>query len=303
MKINVQKLFSLDGHQDCVYSLEGGKESNIIFSAGGDGMVVSWDLTDPENGQLLAKMKNSVYALHYKADENNLIAGQNFEGIHLIDVKEKKEIGSLKLSNAQIFDIKSHENTVFVGTGDGTLFVIDLKGQTIIKKIKLSDKSIRSVDINLLLGEMAIGMSDNSIRILDLEDFKQKYSISGHKLSVFSVLYNPTNNHLISAGRDAHIKSWNSFDHYREEQSIPAHMFAINTLSFSPDLKYFVTGSMDKSIKVWDAETFQLLKVIDKSRHAGHASSINKVMWTNYKNLVLSCSDDKKISVWDLSFN
>jgi WD40 repeat protein len=303
MKINVQKLYTLDGHQDCVYTMESGGESHIFYSAGGDGMVVRWDLTNPENGQLIAKMKNSVYALHYLSKDNLLIAGQNFVGIHLIDLTDNKEVASLKLDNTQIFDIKSYGDTVFVGTGNGILFIIDVVSLTVKQKIKAGNKSIRSLAVNTQLGEMSMGMSDNTIRILDLDGYKQKYSVKAHILSVFSVAYNPADSHLISVSRDAHLKSWNSFDHYAPEQSVPAHMFAINSISLSPDAKYFVTGSMDKSVKVWETGTFRLLKVIDKSRHAGHASSVNKVLWTNYKNLVLSCSDDKKISVWDLSFN
>ncbi len=302
MSINVQKLFSLDGHQDGVYDLEPGKEAKIVYSAGGDGMVVEWDLNDPEKGNLIAKMKNSVYSIHYRSQENKLIVGQNFEGIHIIDVDEKKEIGTLKISDSQIFDIQSIGNLIFIGSGDGTLYIVDLPTLTFINKIKLADKSIRSIAINKQLGELALGMSDNTIRILDLDGYKQKYSIQAHKLSVFSVTYNPLNNHLISVSRDAQIKSWNSIDHYILEQSVAAHMFAINSISFSPDCKYFVTGSMDKSIKVWELNTFKLLKVIDKSRHAGHATSVNKVLWTDYNNQVLSCSDDKKISIWDLSF-
>ena len=303
MKIIVQKLYSLDGHQDCVYSLEAGKTNNKFYSAGGDGMVVEWDLDRPENGQLLAKMKNSVYAIHYRSEENLLIAGQNYEGIHLVDPDKKKEIGSLQISGAQIFDIKSFESRIFVGSGDGSFYVVDLATLGVVKKIKLADKSIRSIAVNQQLGEIAVGLSDSTIRIHDLDDYKQKYFINAHKLSVFSICYNPLNNHLISASRDACIKSWNALDHYELEHSVVAHMFAINSLSFSPNNDFFVSGSMDKSIKVWDMETFQLLKVIDKSRYAGHASSVNKVLWTNYKNQVLSCSDDKKISVWDLSFN
>ena len=302
MKVNVQKLFSLDGHRDCVYTLEEGDEPNLFYSAAGDGMVVLWDLNNPENGSLVAKMKNSVYALHL-IQKDILVAAQNFEGIHVIDVANKKELGSIKTTNAQIFDIKRAGDKLFIGSGDGTLFIADFSKLAILKKIKLSDKSIRSIAVNNELGEIAIGLSDNSIRILDLEDYHQKYTIHAHNLSVFSVTYNPLNNHLISVSRDAHIKSWNSLEHYSLDQSIVAHMYAINSLSVSPDKKYFVTGSMDKSIKVWDLDTFRLLKVIDKSRHAGHATSVNKVLWTKHKNQVISCSDDKKISIWDLSFN
>lgn len=302
MKINVQKLFSLDGHHDCVYSLESGKNDNLFYSSSGDGMVVEWDLQNPEVGSLLVKMKNSVYSTHCIPTSDVLIAGQNFEGIHLVDLNDKKEVGSLQISNAQIFDIKSYEDRIYVGSGDGILYVASLSSFSLVKKIKLADKSIRSIAVNKKLGELAVGLSDNSIRILDINNYHQKYVINGHTLSVFSVVYNPQNNHLISVSRDAHIKSWNSFDHYKLEHSVVAHMYAINSISISPDRTYFVTGSMDKSIKVWDLETFQLLKVIDKSRHAGHATSVNSVLWTKYKNQIISCSDDKKISIWDLSF-
>ncbi len=266
-------------------------------------MIVEWDMKLPENGQLIAKMKNSVYAMCYLKKENSLIAGQNFEGIHFIDLESNKEIWSVITTNSQIFDIKRHDEKVFVGSGDGTLFIVDLEARAITHKIKLSDKSIRSIAINRELGEMALGLSDNSIIILSLDDYSQKYKINAHTLSVFSVVYNPVNNMLISASRDAHIKRWNSIDHYTLDQSIPAHMYAINSLAISPDSRFFVSASMDKSIKVWDLDNFQLLKVIDKSRHAGHATSVNKVLWTSYKNQLVSCGDDKKISIWDLSFN
>ncbi len=303
MKINVEKLHSLDGHQDCVYSLEGGKNPNMFFSAGGDGMVVLWDLQNPETGQLVAKMKNSVYAIHYRKGKNMLIAGQNYEGIHLINPDEKKEISSLQISKSQIFDIKSHEGKIFIASGDGTLYIVNMDSWAIVKKVKLSDKSIRAIVVNRQLGEMAIGLSDNTIRILDLDDYRQKYLVHAHKISVFALAYNPINNHLISVSRDAYLKSWNSLDHYSLEESVAAHMYAINSISISPNNDYFATGSMDKSIKVWDLETFKLLKVIDKSRHAGHATSVNKVLWTEYKNQLLSCSDDKKISIWDLDMD
>lgn len=303
MKINVQKLFSLDGHKDCVYTLEKGEDANIFYSAGGDGMVVEWDLKKPELGKLIAKMKNSVYSLHYLANRKVLIAAQNFEGIHLLDPVTKDEVATLKISNSQIFDMKHFEGKLFIGSGDGTLYIVDLETMAFVKKIKLADKSIRTIALNPQLGDIAVGLSDNSIRILDLTTFHQKYSIHAHKLSVFAMVYDFAGNRLLSVSRDAHIKSWDALDHYKMNQSVVAHMYAINSLSISPDHQHFVTGSMDKSIKVWELESMKLLKVIDKSRHAGHATSVNKVLWTNFNNQVVSASDDKKISIWDLSIN
>jgi WD40 repeat protein len=57
---------------------------------------------------------------------------------------------------------------------------------------------------------------------------------------------------------------------------------------------------MDKSIKVWDLEDLKLLKVIDKARHAGHGTSVNKLFWTTDQ--LFSASDDRSISAWDIEF-
>ena len=77
-------------------------------------------------------------------------------------------------------------------------------------------------------------------------------------------------------------------------------MYAINYLSFKEDGSMLVTCSMDKSIKVWDTEERKLLKVIDKARNAGHGTSINKVVWSSYTQEVISVSDDRSISIWNI---
>ncbi len=302
MKINVQKRFTLDGHRAGIYALEKGPESHEFYSSGSDGMVVSWDMREPENGRLVAKIDNSIYALHYHNASGQLIAGQNFEGLHFLDVSTGKENGTVKTSKAAIFDLKSYEDLLLAASGDGMLYVVDIPSMTFVKKIKLSRRSARAIAVNTERSEVAVGLSDNTIRVLDLMDFRQKFMINAHKLSVFTLAWNPQNGHLISTGRDAHIKSWNPDDDYSQVHSVPAHIYAINSISVSPGGDYFATGSMDKTIKIWKMDDFQLLKVIDRSRHAGHISSVNKLLWTDYRHQLVSASDDRKISIWELDF-
>jgi WD40 repeat protein len=80
-------------------------------------------------------------------------------------------------------------------------------------------------------------------------------------------------------------------------------MYAINHIEYSPDGSYFATCSMDKSVKIWSAKDFQLLKVIDKARHAGHGTSVNKLFWSSYMDQLVSCSDDRTISVWNVKID
>jgi WD40 repeat protein len=56
---------------------------------------------------------------------------------------------------------------------------------------------------------------------------------------------------------------------------------------------------MDKTIKIWDADTLRLRKVIDRARHAGHSTSINKVLWLSAVTFA-TASDDRTVAVWEV---
>lgn len=300
MPVTVNKLYSFTGHRDSVYTLQPSDNDAVFFSAAGDGMIVQWDMTTYGDGEVVAQLPNSVYALHFHQPSGLLIAGQNYEGIHVLDWKNKREVGSFKLNGTSIFDIQSAKSTLFVGTGDGTLFVLDLDTLTVIDRIKVSDKNVRSFSVNEKANEMAVGYSDNHIRIFELGTMQLKHDLHAHTNSVFTVRYMPGRNYLLSGSRDARLKAWDTKAGYTLAGEVVAHLYAINHLDFSPDLKHFVTCSLDKSIKVWDATGMRLLKVIDKGRHAGHGTSVNRVLWTNYNNRLLSASDDRTISVWNI---
>lgn len=297
----IEKIDTFGGHRDCVYTLETGLQSNQFFSAGADGLIVRWRLDRPDLGELVANIPASVYALALHPVSGLLWVGQNYEGIHLIDTLNKQEVGSLKLTSAAIFDIKFYKDDAFIALSDGVVAVLDAEQMAAKKYLKASDQSARCLAINPVEREMAVGYSDKSIRIFDLTTYDLKRVIPAHTNSVFTLAYSPDFRFLLSAGRDAHLKVWNVEKNYDLQNDIVAHLFAINHLTFSPDGHLVATASMDKSIKIWDADTYRLLKVVDRARHAGHGTSVNKLLWTDYHQELLSASDDRTISVWKIS--
>jgi WD40 repeat protein len=301
MAIEVVKQHTLTGHRDCVYTLTGGGEEHRFFSGAGDGMVVSWDLNAPEEGQLIAKLPNSVYALQHHRATDQLVVGHNYEGIHLLDWQNKKETGSLQLTKAAIFDIQQLGDTVLVATGDGTVLKVHVASLTILARNQASGKSARTIAINPVNGDVAVGYSDDWIRVYD-QDLRLKREWQAHGKSVFTVRYTSDGHFLLSGARDARLKVWDVEGQYTQAAEVVAHLYAINHLDFSPNNKHFVTCSMDKSLKVWSMDDLKLLKVIDRSRHAGHGTSVNKVLWTSHHDLLLSASDDRTISVWNIIF-
>ena len=302
-KIEVNKLQTLTGHNDCIYALTEGCDPRFFYTGAGDGMVVEWDLDHPKDGKLIARLPHSVYALTTDPIRNLLFIGHNFEGIHVIDLNEGKKAWSLKLTDQSIFDIKIFGDEAYIGTGDGVLIVVDINSKTVKKHIKLSDKSIRVMSLAKDRRHLALGLSDNTVKILDLSDnFRPIANLTGHTNSVFALSYSPDESMLVSAGRDAQLKFWQA-ESYSLEENFVAHMYAINYLYFKEDGNLLVTCSMDKSIKIWDVGEKKLRKVIDKARNAGHGTSINKVIWSSYQGNVISVSDDRTISIWQIEAN
>ena len=299
-EVQIQRLHSLKGHRDAVYTIQGGAHAQF-FSGSGDGMVARWDLENPDDGDLIAKLPNSVYALHYLPRLETLVAGHNYDGIHLLDWKNKKERASLKLTASAIFDIQSLDDRLLVASGEGMVTTVNLKSLSILNQVKASERSARTIAVHPSNGDIAVGFSDFYIRVFDA-DLKLKREWAAHQNSVFTLRYTPDGNRLLSGSRDARLKAWEVNNGYEKSEEVVAHMYAINHIEFSPDGKHFVTCSMDKSIKVWDTAAMKLLKVIDRARHAGHGTSVNKLLWTDYNSQLISASDGRSISVWQIIF-
>ncbi len=295
--IQVKKLHTFLGHNDSLYSLEA-LDEHRFFSAGSEGMVVLWDLKSPDAGEVVAKVEGSIYAMTYDPIDGMLYVGENNEGIHKIDLNKQKEVGSLQLGNHQIFDLKINDGMLWVALESGEIVQLS-SSLDVLKRKKIVSERARSIDF--LRDKLAIGCSDNTLKILREESLDQIHELKAHKNSVFVAKYHPSGKYLISGGRDAQLNVWDTEVDYILRESLAAHLYTINHLVFNTDGKYFVTCSMDKSIKLWNAHNFKLLKVLDKHRHAGHGNSVNKLLWMKYQDLLVSCSDDRTISVWDIN--
>ena len=296
----VTKIATLAGHRDAVYALTGGT-GGAVYSGSADGMVVGWDTTDPtRDGELLARIQNSVYALRHLPELGLLVLGHNFQGIQAIDLSQKQLVHATALPPVAIFEIVFSESRqrLYVALGDGTLAVLTVPDFRLEKLLRLADKSLRCLALHEGRNELAVGSSDTFVRILDLDSLEVKCLLGESTNSVFSVAYSLDGTRLLTAGRDAQIRTWDVATGYTLTGSVPAHMYTINHLAFSPDGRYLASCSLDKSIKLWDATTLTLLRVLDLARAAGHGTSVNRLVWPGAENRLVSCSDDRSLAIW-----
>jgi WD40 repeat protein len=299
MSIKVEKIKDYNGHKDSIYGLCKGIKPDTFISGGGDGYIVEWNIDNQSDGKLIARIEGSVYTLYTETENPYLYVGTAKGDLYIFDLVNTALLYILPLHSGGIFDILKIDQLLYTAGADGIISVINLSDYTLYKKIKVSDKSIRIIIYNHHTQTIFAGCSDSYIYQIPLNNLDQVSRFYGHENTIFALLINPLNQELISGGRDAQLHI-HDIEKQIEINKIPAHLLHIKDIIYIPKFKIFATCSMDKSIKLWDAQTYTLLKVLDKPKYFAHASSVNKLLLFN-DYMLISVSDDKNIIAWNLS--
>lgn len=300
MNLIVEQVAKLPLHQGSVYALCGGATEDEFFSAGSEGIVAKWSLQHLNEATAAAKVDGQVFALLYQPHRHRLVLGTMSGGIHVIDLNERMEVHYITYHEQSIFDLKDHQGKIFAASKDGTLTVWDGETFHLERVLVISDQSLRCIAIHDESNLAAVGCSDNHVYLLDLNEWKIISKLSGPANSVFSVCF-LDDERLAAGSRDAQLYVYDVKSH-RQIQHIKAHLYTINHIVSVPDQNIFITASRDKTIRIWSAETFDLLKSLDKEKYDGHINSVNKLLWIPFRNYLVSVSDDRAVIIWKLRF-
>lgn len=304
MLLQVEKTHTCSGHNAALYALSPGQTDRHFLSAGGDGWVVEWDLDDPELGKLVASVETQCFSLCTLPDRNRIVAGNMNGGLHWIDRESPAQTRNVLHHKKGVYALAYHQDAnggwLFSAGGDGFLTRWDAANARTIESLQLSHQALRAVAYSENRRELAVGASDQSIYLLDSETLEVKQILkNAHTNSVFSLAYSPNGAYLLSGGRDAMLRVWDLEQDCRQISAQPAHLYTINHLAFSPDGALFATASRDRTVKIWNAQTFELLKVLDTLRFGGHTRSVNRLLWL--PGGLISCGDDRLAIIWKIT--
>jgi len=297
--LTIKKIAQLTGHNASIFALCKDANAQHFLSGAGDGWMVQWNAQAPEMGHLVAKTDAQIFALLALPNQQKIVAGDMNGGVHWIDLAEPDRTRDIAHHGKGVFGLLATEDFVLSIGGDGMLTRwLAAEGRS-VESLHLSNQSLRSIDYCAARNEIAIGSSDNNIYLLDAHTFEIRETLpKAHENSVFALRYHPNGKLLLSGGRDAHLKVWDLDNTTQLISDQPAHWFSINDICFMQNASCFATASRDKTIKIWDAETFQLLKVLDTIRDGCHINSVNALLCLPEQNLLASCSDDRSIILW-----
>jgi len=302
LNIQLQQIYS--GHSDAIYALEKGLTDQIFFSGSADTFVGSWNVLTGTFDKPLLKTSAPIYALLPDLPEQLIYVGCRGGLLYQVDISRRKAPKALEAHQGDVFCIAIDQDNqrLISGGGDGYLKIWTLPDLKLITAFKLSDSNIRTLNISPSGKQLAVGSSDQTIRIFDLGSLHQTDIWMAHQPSVFTLAW--LNEYtLLSGGRDAMLKQWRQHTSgtWTLEHEIPAHNYTINHLQLSPNGQLIATAGRDKAVKIWSAIDLRLLKVLDRPKFdAAHTHSVNRILWLDDHTL-LTTGDDKRIISWRLS--
>lgn len=93
--------------------------------------------------------------------------------------------------------------------------------------------------------------ADKTLRLFDVEQFRETRRLVGHTASVWSVAVSGDGRWAISGGADASVRLWNLLQ-FREEKTFAGHTGLVAALAFADDGQTALSAGWDKQLVLWE---------------------------------------------------
>ncbi|MFA5573727.1 MAG: hypothetical protein WC994_01595 [Brumimicrobium sp.] len=290
----VENIITITGHAGAIYDVLYFNPS--IFTSSADKYVAQWNMETGEQTNFAVKLEYSAYGIAHNP-ENNLLAIANNRGqIHVIDLKQKKEVRLLEQHKSSIFSLtfNPYKKQFYSGDKEGYFCAWDENFELLIT-LPFDCGKIREIALSEDGSHIAICGQEEKVYILETEFFNTVNEFKAHKEGVNCALFDKEE--LYTGGKDAYIRKWN-WKTGEKIAAIPAHNFAVYDLEFIDNKKKIVSVSFDKSIKIWNSKDLSIIERIEY-RNKGHRHCVNRIAKINEEKFA-TVSDDRKIKIWKL---
>ncbi|MFC2104647.1 hypothetical protein ACFLS4_04765, partial [Bacteroidota bacterium] len=259
---------AVNGHTGSVMDVVFKPGTNTIFSTGGDGKVLKWDIENLETPyETIIENPYGQKALGITTDGEWLICATDDSKIILLNIMNNVEMDQeLTGHTRSVTGIAvAPNNEYFVSASiDKTIRKWNLK--TYQSEILVEgDARINSIDISPDSKYLVAGTKDGQIRIWDVNDTTKVTVLQGEsKFDASSVKYNNSGSWLVTGASNGDIKIWDA-KKQEQIQDLEGGIYRINDIDFNTDDKLMATASQDGTIRLWDCTNLnnQPIELID----------------------------------------
>lgn len=281
------------GHNASVISIRFGKKPNEFYSAGSDGKVLRWDLTN------LRKVPEVIYQGDHLIKSIEL--SYNDEWIMIV-TKDRglimvRNVSSLSETGPEVFTDPEPVQTAIFLPGQLKYLTVNRSGKVQIKgsrsdlAVGTSDKKVLSLAVNPADASIYAGTEQGAVEIWSdsLEanlHFKEAFAINSIAISA--------DYKMMALGREKGDAILWDLEKKELVRIISGHQSAITDVDFSPDNRLLLTASRDATVRLWDLDDSKKLPIVLDD----HNDWVMSAAFDPTGERLISGSKDNYIRVW-----
>ena len=265
-----------------------------LILTGGDQTTVVWSAFEDKEVHRLRGNRSKVYEVAFAPDGLSMLTASS--GIKIWDYFYGIERYNLSSHRGEVTSASFSPDGAFILTGSWDNTVKLWSADLLIESLKLKENVSRKLDANYSADGTRMVIADENGTVL-VYDTQTGAVVGGWSVGVrvHTASFNPQdNNRVVTAGDRGQVIVW-VLGNDQPVLVINAHEGIVFSAAYSPDGRSIVSASEDHSSKVWDAESGNLLNVLDNDQ----LSEIYNARFSNDGTRIVTASQDRIARIWD----
>lgn len=267
-------------------------DSNILYSAGSEGMIISWEYGVGSKALVTGKGSKAAVTGIGIVGKKELVACYQDNTVAFISLDTFSFTGKVLKVEGTPRDLVVGGDLILIATYKGIIVIKDQQ----VQKIHTFNYEPVSVGISPDGKECAVGGGDKKVHIYSIQngsDLSELTQLS-HLGIVNKVRYSPDGTMIAAGDSNKEIIVWDVASRKPKYDELCFHSAGVKDLDWSKDSKYLVSGSTDKTIIVWDLENKQ------RAIALAHQSGVSAVCFVK-PGIVVSAGMDYCLKSWQFS--
>ncbi len=265
---------ALRGHSGDVYAAQFVRDGRQLVSAGRDGKLLLWTLSDNGPPELLASYADELNFVAVAGDGNTLAVGSDNGTIHLWNLAEKRQTGHfVGHSDWALCGAISPQGDQLATAGrDRVIRLWLIPGGSRLAELTGHTSTVESLSY-LPDGKSLVSTgTDGTLRLWDLAS-QQGVVLGTHPLPACCVACSHDGKSLATGCVDCSIYVWDVASR-RVRGRLNGHTEIVQSVAFSPDDRRLASAGKDGTVRIWD-----MGNMTQAESFMGHSTRVWSVAW------------------------
>ncbi len=251
---NWEKMHTLTGHTDRVWSVVYSPSGGQIASGSDDKTVRLWEAHSGAAGHTLTGHTAYVKSVVYSPSGGQIASGSWDKTVRLWDAQSGAAVHTLTGHTNGVSSVVYSPSGGQIASGslDKTVRLWDADSGAAVHTLTGHTHWVNSVVYSPSGGQIASGSADTTVRLWDAHSGEAVHTLTGHTWSVNSVVYSPSGAQIASGSEDKTVRLWEvASGHCLSVIQAWSAVYSVAWTGLNRH-DYLVSGCADRSMRQWE---------------------------------------------------